>query len=608
MLRDMQSHIAVSPDDDGADLIVKRLPRKVDPTDSDTSPKKRNPPPTTADHLEADTSGNLPARRSGCSGKPKKLPAPRATRSLLMKHKLLDLQAREDKDGHSVSGSGNSSDDAYASDLSYVSASGDHPTAERHQYLASLQSQNDFPTPMHKYRHSDKLFDGRELLADVLLEREEAKRLARVKAKTDDPTAYAARKVAVAAAKSEREAARQARRLAQELNAGKEAPSPAKIASRHASRPASRPVQQLPQAPKQDLVLLGYDLPSPNREICLISSDSGPPIATRTDDPIPSRLPSPAARAVNVQQPKFHAIFKPFRQAAASTFTLSHEDQFHALVNCDDSLKSPQKLVANLRPPSPSIVVAGRKNAALELSLLITPLVLFPTAVGVCLNSPRLSPSHLSQHLLSPVARPPSLPLVRSHQSPPVHQTLSATLSEMSLATKRPDMRPSPTSHVCDPLIPADNKFRNRLKLRRKQPLFCNGSELHAIVANAAAETSPQGTLEKASIAALLNVGVQTSPRSAIEPPLNVAVCQVQTSSIAALLNVAVQTSPRSAIEPPLNVAVQTSPRCALEPSLDEAIQTSPRIDPEKPVTAREMRSAIHDAIHELLVGLGFGL
>jgi hypothetical protein len=144
----------------------------------------------------------------------------------------------------------------------------------------------------------------------------------------------------------------------------------------------------------------------------------------------------------------------------------------------------------------------------------------------------------------------------------------------MSLATKKPDMRPSPTSHVCDPLIQADNKFRNRLKLRRKQPLFGNGSELHAIVANAAAETSPQGTLEKASIAALLNVAVQTSPRSAIEPPLN--------------------------------VAVRTSPRCALEPSLDEAIQTSPSIDPEKPVTAREMRSAIHDAIHELLVGLGF--
>ena len=574
MLRDMPLHIAVSPDDDGADLIVKRLPRKVDPTDSDTSPKRRNPPPTTADHLEAETSGNLPARRSGCSEKPKKLPAPSSTRSLLMKHKLLDLQAREDKDGRSVSGSANSSDDAYKSDMSYVSASRDHPTAERHYYLDSMQSQNDFPTPMHKYRHSDNLFNGRELLADLLLEREEAKRLARNKAKTDDPTAYAARKVAVAAAKSEREAARQARRMAQELNAEKEAPSPAKIpsrpASRPASRPVSRPVQQLPQAPKEDLVLRGHDAPSPNREICLISSDSGPPIATRADDPIPSRLPSPAARAVNVQQPKFHAIFKPFRQAAASTFTLSHEDKFHALVNCDDSLKSPQKLVANLQPPSPSIVVAGRKNAALELPLLITPLVLFPTAVGVCLNSPRLSPSHL----LSPVARPPSLPLVRSRQSPPVHQTLSATLSEMSLATKKPDMRPSPTWHVCDPLIPADNKFRNRLKLRRTQPLFCNGSELHAIVANAAAETSPQGTLEKASIAALLNVAVQTSPRSAIEPPLN--------------------------------VAVGTSPRCAPEPSLDEAIQISPRIDTEKPVTAREMRSAIHDAIHELLVGLGF--
>jgi len=55
---------------------------------------------------------------------------------------------------------------------------------------------------------------------------------------------------------------------------------------------------------------------------------------------------------------------------------------------------------------------------------------------------------------------------------------------------------------------------------------------------------------------------------------------------------------------PHLNAAVQTSPRCALELCLDAAIQTSPRTDPEKPVTAREMRSAIH----EMLVGLGFFL
>jgi len=57
--------------------------------------------------------------------------------------------------------------------------------------------------------------------------------------------------------------------------------------------------------------------------------------------------------------------------------------------------------------------------------------------------------------------------------------------------------------------------------------------------------------------------------------------------------NAAVQTSPRNAIEyhlSHLNVAVQTSP----------SLQTSPRDD--KPVTARELRSAIH----ELLVGLGF--
>ena len=60
----------------------------------------------------------------------------------------------------------------------------------------------------------------------------------------------------------------------------------------------------------------------------------------------------------------------------------------------------------------------------------------------------------------------------------------------------------------------------------------------------------------------------------------------------------AVQTSPRNAIESPLNVAVQTSPRFTQEQSL----QTCPHDDPEKPVTARELRNTIH----ELLVGLGF--
>ena len=81
------------------------------------------------------------------------------------KHPLLDLQAREDKDGRSVSRSENSSDDRDASDLSCVSPGANLSNAEKHEYLASLQSQNDFPTPVHKHRHSDKLFEGRELLA-----------------------------------------------------------------------------------------------------------------------------------------------------------------------------------------------------------------------------------------------------------------------------------------------------------------------------------------------------------------------------------------------------------------------------------------------------------
>jgi hypothetical protein len=280
-------------------------------------------------------------------------------------------------------------------------------------------------------------------------------------------------------------------------------------------------------------------------------------------------MASLAAVADDVRQPKFHPIFKPFCRAVASNFTLSHEDQFHALVKRDHSLKSPPKLVENVQPPPPPVAVAGSNDVALGLSFLIAPSVLFPTAAGVSLMSPCPTPSHLSPNLLSPIGRPPSLPLVRSHQSPSVHQAQSATFS----GKKKPDMRPSPKSHACDPVIAAENKLlHNRLKLRRKQPLFCSGSELCEKVANAAVQTSPRGLLEKASTAALLHVAVQTSPRGTIEPHRN--------------------------------TAVQTSPRCAVELCLDAAIQTSPRTDPEKPVTAREMRSAIH----EMLVGLGFFL
>jgi hypothetical protein len=46
-----------------------------------------------------------------------------------------------------------------------VSPGANHSNAEKHEYLASLQSQNDFPTLIHNQSHSDKLFEGRELLA-----------------------------------------------------------------------------------------------------------------------------------------------------------------------------------------------------------------------------------------------------------------------------------------------------------------------------------------------------------------------------------------------------------------------------------------------------------
>jgi hypothetical protein len=73
-----------------------------------------------------------------------------------------------------------------------VSAGKDHSNAERHECLDSLQSRHGFPTPLHKHKLSDNIWNGRELLADVMFDRNEAQRLARAQAKAADPTAYAA--------------------------------------------------------------------------------------------------------------------------------------------------------------------------------------------------------------------------------------------------------------------------------------------------------------------------------------------------------------------------------------------------------------------------------
>ena len=599
-----------SPDD--APLVVKRLPRPVATGDDSPPPKMRNPPPVV---------------------QPKKLQA-----FAFRHHPLLDLQAREDKDGRSVSGSSNSSDDCDKSNLSCVTPTANHSNAEKHEYLAGMQSQNGFPTPIHEQRHSDLIFGGRELLADLLLEREEAKRLARNKAKTDDPTAYAAKKAASAAAKAEREAVRLARKLAK-LDAGKKAPSPAQNASRPASRPASRRNNAQQGSPKvissDSNPPLAPRLPSPaaranelhspsskvasTKEVIHVSSDSKPPLAPRLPSPaaranelhsssskvaspkevihvssdskpaIAPRLPYPAADN-DLLQHKLHHFFKPFHRAAASTFTSTHEDKFHALVNRDITLTSPLKLVATLQPHCPPLAVAR----PMDPPLLITPQVLFPTAAGERSKSPKPSPSHLSQHMLSPVAKPAtpkpssshlsqhmlspvalpaSLPLIRSHQSPRVQQSLSTTSCD--LAKKKPNLQPSPTSHECDAFIPAAKKFlHSRLRLKRTQPLFCSGCfvEMCADVFNAAVQTSPCKSLEQAFSAAPVTAAVQTSPRNTIEFTLN--------------------------------VAVQTSPRCTHKQTSDKPVQTSPRDDPEKPVTVRDLRSAIH----EVLVGLGLCL
>jgi hypothetical protein len=79
----------------------------------------------------------------------------KSQRQRMLKNKLLDLQCKEDKDGDSVTGSENSSDDNDQANLSNVSETADHSNAEHHVYLESLASQNKFPTPIQQRRFRD---------------------------------------------------------------------------------------------------------------------------------------------------------------------------------------------------------------------------------------------------------------------------------------------------------------------------------------------------------------------------------------------------------------------------------------------------------------------
>jgi|LauGreDrversion4_1035100.scaffolds.fasta_scaffold214386_1 hypothetical protein len=79
-------------------------------------------------------------------------------RQSFVKNPMFDLQAKEDRGGVSVSGSENSSDDGWKSDMSYVSPTHGHANAEKHVYLTSFCSQGGFPTPMHKRRQADSMY------------------------------------------------------------------------------------------------------------------------------------------------------------------------------------------------------------------------------------------------------------------------------------------------------------------------------------------------------------------------------------------------------------------------------------------------------------------
>jgi hypothetical protein len=82
-------------------------------------------------------------------------PKAKSRRQQMLKSRFLDLQCKEDKDGDSVAGSDNSSDDNDQANLSNVSETADHSNAELHVYLDSLASQNKFPTPIHHRRFRD---------------------------------------------------------------------------------------------------------------------------------------------------------------------------------------------------------------------------------------------------------------------------------------------------------------------------------------------------------------------------------------------------------------------------------------------------------------------
>lgn len=95
------------------------------------------------------------------------------------------LQAHEDSDGCSSVPGSNSSDDADASDLSYVSQGSAHSNAEQHVYAAGASSQGGFPTPLHMRRAADR---GLLSIADCIenrLKEERAARRAAIQAAAD---------------------------------------------------------------------------------------------------------------------------------------------------------------------------------------------------------------------------------------------------------------------------------------------------------------------------------------------------------------------------------------------------------------------------------------
>ena len=363
---------------------------------------------------------------------------------------LNPLQAREDKDGFSVSGSCDSSDDADDTDDSCVSHTLNHSNAERyivcfqplshsfdecfysirclkllifsrHVYLRSLSSQGNFPTPINQRRYRD---EGRVTLADQIAQRLRDAKLAKKKARLARDCQEKSDAIAVESASRP-----QPRRTA--------APSP-----NHPLLPTHSPEPAVVASPSrlilQSLVRHRATGLSPNSMLPTVLSPSrGIEVINISSDDSARSPPK-----------KVHPFFMQFQRPSAPTSpTMSNELQFYAVAR-----KTASSNVASI-PKSPS-------HAKTHLSPSITSV---PPSLASKAISPKQLPSVTEacpaqdpQSMMSHIRARPSGRLRLKFKSPPRqglqdHEELqNLLLSYIKLKILNPS-RPKPIPKVLFP-------------------------------------------------------------------------------------------------------------------------------------------------------------